>query len=108
MDTKPKISPNGTYVLDEEDIEQLDELSLTSLISAVVEATPQDDPEVKSSGIAASSDDGDTTINAILRAPSASDDQQPGFPAEPDPAHTGGELIAPELVFPELTPGRRR
>ena len=108
MDTRPKINPNGTYVLDEEDIEQLDQLSLTSVISAVVDATFRDDPEPKSSGIAASAAEGDTTINKLLGPRSTPGDEPPeqsGFPAEPEPA---GDLIAPELVFPDLAPGRRR
>ena len=32
MNEKPKISPANTYVFDEDDIEQLDDLSLTSVI----------------------------------------------------------------------------
>jgi hypothetical protein len=108
MDKKPKLSPNGTYVFDEDDIEQLDELSLTSVVKGLTETTPEDDPEPKSSGAAAPSDGGDTTINAILRSPPKSDDQQPGFLDEPDPAETDGDLIDPELMFPELKPERRR
>jgi hypothetical protein len=32
MDKSPKISPTDTYIFDDEDIEQLDELSLTSVM----------------------------------------------------------------------------
>ena len=45
MDDKPKISPNSTYVLDEQDIEELDELSLTSIIRDASELTEQEKPE---------------------------------------------------------------
>lgn len=111
MDTKPKISPTGTYVLDAEDIEQLDQLSLTSVVSALGETVSEDDPEWTSSSIPESLD-GDTTINKILaaQAASASDQlaEQPDFPTESESAQTAGDLIAPELLFPELTGGRKR
>lgn len=32
MDNKPKISAEGTYVLDEDELDQLDELSITSVM----------------------------------------------------------------------------
>lgn len=110
MDTKPKISANGTYVFDAEDLEQLDDASLTSVLSAVVESTEQENDELKSSGIAAPSAEGDTTINAILKGPPSSNDQPPAhsrFPDKSEPAETAGDLIAPDLMFPEL-PRRRR
>ena len=77
MDAKPKFSPSGTYVLDAEDVEHLDELSLTSMVSALVEAIPEDDPKLAAPSIASPSVAGDTTINEILSAPSASVDQPP-------------------------------
>jgi hypothetical protein len=100
MDGKPKISARETYVLDEAEIEQLDQLSLTSVVTALVEAVPEDDPEPKSLGIAPSSVKGDTTINEILEAPSVDDQpvERSDSSAQPEPA---GDLIAPELVFPD-------
>lgn len=41
MDSKPKISPDHTYVFDDSDLEQFDELSL----SCVMEAVQQTDVE---------------------------------------------------------------
>jgi hypothetical protein len=32
MDRKPRVTPESTYVLEDEDIEQLDKLTLTSVI----------------------------------------------------------------------------
>lgn len=32
MDKKPRVTPESTYVLEDEDIEQLDRLTLTSVI----------------------------------------------------------------------------
>ena len=44
MITKPKVSASGTYVLDPEDVEELDQLSITSVVTALVEAVPEDQP----------------------------------------------------------------
>ena len=111
MDTKPKVSAGGTYVFDAEDIEQLDELSLTSVLRSVVDSGEHEAPEQKAPDIATPCAAGDTTINEILRAESASNDQppeQPRFPTDPSPGPTAGDLIDPDLVFPELTSGRRQ
>jgi hypothetical protein len=112
MDTKSKFSPNGTYVLDAEDIEQLDQLSLTSVVSALGETVTEDDPAPAASSIPEHSVEGDTTINKILGAQSASESDQlagqPDLPSESEAAQTAGDLIAPELLFPELTSGRKR
>jgi hypothetical protein len=65
MKAKPKISANGTYILDPEDIEQLDELSLTSVISDVVGAISEEHADSGSTDVESPSDAGDTTINRI-------------------------------------------
>ena len=41
MDQKLRISPQGTYVLDDDDIEQLEDLSPTSANEAEGESPPQ-------------------------------------------------------------------
>jgi hypothetical protein len=108
MNTKPKINPGSTYVLNETDIEQLDELSLTSMVTALVETIPQDDPAAAPIGVAAPSPAAETAINEIIKGLSEWADQPPELsdsPAEPD---TAGDLIDPELIFLGLTPGRRR
>ena len=107
MDAKTKISANGTYVLDPEDVEQLDELSLTSVMKEAVDAIPQVESSPKPSDTAASGE-GDTTINAILRGvPSADDQPSSALPQAPAPSENTGDLLAPELLFPDLTPPRR-
>ena len=108
MDAKTKITANGTYVLDPEDVEQLDELSLTSVMKEAVDAIPQVESSPKTSDTAASTGDGDTTINAILRGmPSAEDQPSSALPQAPAPSESTGDLLAPELIFPDLTPPRR-
>jgi hypothetical protein len=109
MGTKPKVSANGTYIFDAQDIEQLDEVSLTSIVSTIVDSNEQDAPELKSSDIAAPSA-GDTTINSILKGAPSSNDQPPahsGLPVKPESAETTDDLIAPELIFSDLPPRRR-
>jgi len=103
MSVKPKISPNGTYILDPEDIEQLDEFSLTSVIADAVESFPQERPESAPSDTPAA-DAGDTTINRILEASQAPDDQPPvhrDSAADSDATETTSDLLNPKLMFPE-------
>jgi len=108
--TKQKISADGTYVFDAEEIEQLDELSLTSVLSAIVDPVPQEDSEPKSTLVAAVPGKADTTINEILKGQGSAQDQRPthrGLNNNPLPAETSDDLIDPALVFPELTPRPR-
>ena len=103
MDTKTKISANGTYVLDPEDVEQLDELSLTSLINAIPEAQQSPKPSD-----APAPDTGDTTINQILRgAPATTDRPSAAAPRVPEATESTGDLIDPGLIFTDETPPRR-
>jgi hypothetical protein len=103
MDSKTRISANGTYVLDPEDIEQLDELSLTSLINAIPEAQQPPKPAE-----APAPDAGDTTINQILRgAPATIDAPRAPPPKSPERPESTGDLIDPELIFSDPTPPRR-
>jgi hypothetical protein len=107
MGTKQKISANGTYVFDPEEIEQLDELSLTSVLSAVVDGSPQEGPETEPPNLVAPASRGDTTINELLSGQLEPDDEPPsrsGLPVRPQPAEEApGDLIDPELLFPDLT-----
>jgi hypothetical protein len=106
LDAKTEISANGTYVLDPEDVEQLDELSLTSVITDVVKASAQ--PSPKSSDAAASGAEGDTTINEILRGAPATTVQPPAtVPRRAEPSESTGDLVAPELIFDDVTQRRR-
>jgi hypothetical protein len=101
MSTKAKISANGTYVFDPEEIEQLDELSLTSMIAAIDPSQPPKETQPADPQPVACA--GDATINAILER----------HPEEPGPTYgepsdeEAGDLIAPELIFTELPPQRR-
>jgi hypothetical protein len=109
--TKQKVSANGTYVFDPEDIEQLDELSLTSVLSAVVDgAGPQEVPEPESPNTVAPASLGGTTINELLSGQLEPNDERlraPAFPPDRS-AERVDDLIDPELVFPELTTTKGR
>jgi hypothetical protein len=105
MSAKQKISANGTYVFDPEEIEQLDELSLTSVLSTMVDPA-QEVPEAASPDVVAPARLGDTTINELLSDQLEPDDAPPahlGLPVRPEPAEDPGDLIDPELLFPDLT-----
>ena len=107
MDAKSKISANGTYVLDPEDVEQLDELSLTSVMKEAAGALPRGEPS-PTSDEGASTGEGDTTINEILRgAPTRDDELASGGSQDSVQSDNTEELLAPELIFPDLTPRRR-
>jgi hypothetical protein len=114
MSTNQKISANGTYVFDPEEIEQLDELSLTSVLSAVVDASPQEPPETETRNVVAPTTRGDTTINELLGGQLEPDDApaaRSDLPVRPEPAEDFGDLIDPELLFPDLATskaGKRR
>ena len=114
MGTKQKVSANGTYVFDPEDIEQLDELSLTTVLSDVVDASQQEGPETATPDIVAPASQGDTTINELLSGQLEPSDASParcGLPGRAEPAEEAGDLIDPEVLFPDLTKnksGKRR
>jgi hypothetical protein len=104
MSGKQKISANGTYVFDPEDIEQLDELSFTSMIKAIEPGQqPSEAVQAQPEPVA-----GDTTINAMLEEPAEScdEDYRATDELQGDPEETG-DLLAPELIFGELPPRRR-
>jgi len=108
MGTKQKVSANRTYVFDPEEIEQLDELSLTSVLSAVVDdASPQEAPEPESPNTVAPASLGSTTINELLSGQLEPDDDPParsGLPVRPQSAEEmPGDLIDPDLLFPGIT-----
>lgn len=114
VNTKPKISANGTYVLDPEDIEQLNELSLTSVISDVIGSMRQEGSEPEASSDAPMPfEAADTTINELLDLEPSSDDEpfaDSGRSAGPETAadaETSGDLLDPALIFTELEPRRR-
>ena len=103
MSARAKISANGTYVFDPEEIEQLDELSLTSMIAAIDPSRPPN--EAQRATPEQSTGAGDTTINALLAASSGLADQAPRRApvASPEPLDTGDDLISPDLLFTDLS-----
>ena len=105
MATKAKITANGTYVFDPEEIEQLDELSLTSMIAAIDPSQPPGDAKRAATEPGACA--GDTTINTLLEEPTSPHELPPSYMDPLDPPEQPGDLIAPELIFTEPTPRRR-
>lgn len=108
MGGKPKISPRGTYVLDAVDLEQLDELSLTSVIGEMTDALEPLCGEPAEDGVPNASGAGDPTINALLedgRDPPTGRRQDVSEIPEYAAIETADELIAPELLFGEEVAG---
>lgn len=106
MSTKQKISANGTYVFDPAEIDQLDELSMTTVLSDVVNANTPDDGATESPDVVGPARLGDTTINELLSGQIEPDDAPParsGLPFRPQhEEETPEDLIDPELLFPDL------
>lgn len=108
---KPKISAKGTYVFNEDDLNQLGDLSFTSVIADMADSVEQAKRELRQSWCdqAAAATQTDPEINELLEGASAPSDARPNDGAgEPDlatrseTAEATEDLIDPELVFPEL------
>ena len=117
MGSTPKFSAKRTYIFDEDELGQLDELSLTSVIREATESLERSpkEPEARTSESEEATSarwQGDATINELLKQPISSDnprsnglgreysnDVVEGKPAEQD------DLIAPELLFPKDSSG---
>ena len=105
MSTKQKVSANGTYVFDPAEIDQLDELSMTAVLSDVVNANTPERNETEPLDVVGPARLGDTTINELLSGQLEPDDAPPahsGLPARPDPEEDSGDLIDPGILFPDL------
>jgi hypothetical protein len=64
MDGKPKISGRDTYVLDGDELDQLDDLSLTSVIGEATDFLAQPDQELGDDS--PEFETGDSTVDALL------------------------------------------
>jgi hypothetical protein len=105
---KPRKSATDTYVLDQDEVDQLDELSLTSVIGDFTDAGDaagigtDDPPEPEAPS---PSTEGDTTINQLLEDSSLLDYQIPddhGYDVtQSESEDEPSELIAPDLIFSE-------
>ena len=108
---KPTIAKR-TNPLDEDELRQLSDLSFSSVIAEIAnsEVRPQKDPGRSRLVIDLEATHTDRTINELLASDFASRD--PGSEPEPSVASGGatepeannatGDLIAADLVFPEL------
>jgi hypothetical protein len=109
---KPMIRAKRTNALDEHELRQLSDLSFSSVIADIAsseERAPNDDKRGQRE-IDLESTHTDRTINELLAgAFSASEpaDPQPRIPSaaseRPEAAEATGDLIDPNLLFPELT-----
>jgi hypothetical protein len=104
---KQIVSAKGTYVFDPEEIAELDELSLTTVLSDVLAGSTEQGQEPESPNNVAPQSLGDTTINELLSDAAEPDDEHvahSGLPGTPQPAEEApGDLIDPDALFPELT-----
>lgn len=118
MDGKPKISAEGTYVFDEDELDQLDELSLTSVIGGTDTLAQRDqEPVGDLSESETVADQGDSTINELLRDPASDEPANDSSSAtdsvpvlrgdirrqDDSAVESSEDLIAPDLLFPELS-----
>jgi hypothetical protein len=109
---KPTLSAKRSKPLDEDELRQLNDLSFTSVIAEIAnsEVRPQKDPGRSRLVIDLESTHTDRTINELLASDFASGN--PGSEPEPSVASGGApepeasdatqEMIAADLLFPEL------
>ena len=109
---KRAISAKGTYVLDEDELDRLGDLSLTTVLADMASSMEQATqvPTLSWSEHVAAETQTDRTINELLAgAFPASDESSAGEVRAPsdaqverDSGEETGDLLSPELVFPEL------
>jgi hypothetical protein len=104
MNAKPKVRPENTHILDEEDVDQLDSLSITAILDEAMEAdgspsapprapTPREQP---AHGI-----DREPTIDELMEEPVfASEDTVQEMALEDTGTFEALDvLLPPELIF---------
>ena len=119
MGSKQNISANGTYVFDKDELDQLDELSLASVIDDTADSLNRlhEEPGAHSSECeetSSASIQGDLTINELLKDSISSSDPlsdsgrhvHSEHTTEPQPIEAQDDLIAPELLLGEQTGDR--
>jgi hypothetical protein len=111
MGDNSKISGRDTYVFDKDELEELDELSLTSVMTDATESIRKmcsdagldvpEDLDVPEEDEAFGS--GDTSINALLEdpVPSADYDSDYGPASSQNSDDASDDLIDPSLLFPD-------
>lgn len=107
MNVPRKVSARETYVLDEEDLDELDQLSMTSLVrefahDSVARQHVSEQEPLRSDGAFT-----DPEINALLDEAGSTDESSHGpqrtpHPIEPRSTEGPDCLVAAELIFPEL------
>jgi hypothetical protein len=107
MGTKQKVSANGTYVFDPDEIEQLDELTFTSILPTIADdGGPQPGSESESPEVVAPGAVGNTTINELLSyqlEPDAEPPPRSDLPGRVQAAEEpSDDLLDPGVMFPEL------
>ena len=118
-DEKPKVSADGTYIFDADDLDELDDVSLTSVMGDVAESIKEklkesgdSLPDIDESMFSTDEHDagpGDEQEDLIAKSieatlsPDAMSDQVDADSGEEDEPET---LIPPELLFPGASKGR--
>lgn len=118
MSGRPKISDEGTFIFDKDDLEEFDALSLTSVIGDVTDSLKRasnGDLETGSDETEASpetdeTDSGDPTINALLADfdyASSAEGHGPGYaaPSSPDVSRTDEVLMDSDILFSDADEG---
>jgi len=108
---KPAISAKSTYVLDADELDRLGDLSLTTVIADMADSVEQATqvPTLRWPEDAAAETQSDRTINELLAGAFSASDEPPAgevrAPYTEQVERAGketGDLLAPELMFPEL------
>jgi hypothetical protein len=118
-DEKPKVSADGTYIFDADDLDELDDVSLTSVMGDVAESIKEklkesgdSLPDIDESIFSTDEDDArpggeqeDLIATGIeaTRSPDAMSNEADADTGEEDEPET---LIPPELLFPGASTGR--
>lgn len=104
MKAKPKVSPAGTYILEEDDVDILDGLSITAVLDEATDAlapsAPNQDRPARDAE-PADSIEREPTIDELLEEPIVTSEETSEEPTLED---TGtfealDVLLAPELLF---------
>lgn len=103
---KQIVSAKGTYVFDPEEIAELGELSLTTVLSDVLAGSTEQGGEPESPNNVTPQSLGDTTINELLSDPLEPDAEHVAhfdLHGTPRPAEEApGDLIDSDDLFPEV------
>lgn len=109
MTGKPKVSPNDTYILDEDDVDALDDLSFTTILDDATDslerATEAQSDSPEPADRPPSSGHQDQEINDLIDLMSSETRAADSTSTPSDEKHdlespASEDLLAPEMLFP--------